>query len=267
MELHAIADRPVSPPRFSQGRLLVRLLSEMQTSCAVAGQRVFEGELDRSIIFMVIARESGLLSSCSDGVARWDGAGPRAISINALAASLSRPFETVLRHVNALIAQGLCVRTPAGVMKPAEVHERPAIAALFRVHHDALARLAEDMVAFDITRPETRPHFAYDWHTGLAAAHDILLSGIEFYSAQYPHWIDMALVGTGICANARPFTYDREIARSYADFTRLVPERLRAPVPASLVARVLTLPASTAQRRVNAMIAAGVLIRKPGGGC
>jgi hypothetical protein len=68
-----------------------------------------------------------------------------------------------------------------------------------------------------------------------------------------------------MCANARPFTYDREVSLAYSEFTRLPPESMRAPVPASAVARVLGLPASTVQRRVNAMIDAGKLLRKPGG--
>jgi hypothetical protein len=246
---------------FNRGRLLVRLLAEMQTSCTAMGLRVFHGELDRAVIFIVVARESGARAG---GHAR-SGAAGQAISVNALAASLSRPFETVRRHVNALIAAGLCVRTPAGVTVPAEVHARPEIAALFRMHHDALVRLIEDMVSYDVPLPETRPHIAYDWHTGLAAAHDVLLSGIEFYSQRYDSWIDMVLLGTVMCANARPFTYDREVSLAYADFTRLPPERIRAPVPASMVARALNLPASTTQRRVNAMIAAGKLVRKPAG--
>jgi DeoR/GlpR family transcriptional regulator of sugar metabolism len=45
----------------------------------------------------------------------------------------------------------------------------------------------------------------------------------------------------------------------------LPPESLRSPVPASVIARSLGLPASTIQRRVNEMIRSGKLIRKAGG--
>jgi len=255
---------PPPQPPFTRGRLMVRLLAEMQASCNHTNMRVFEGEFDRAIIFMVVARESGALSVHSGGQAKSGEAG-QGISVNALAASLSRPFETVRRHVNALIAGGLCVRTSAGLMVPGEVHARPGIAGLFRVYHDTLVRLIEDLVSYEVPMPETRPHIPYDWHTGLAAAHDVLLSGIEFYSSRYQSWIDLLLIGTVMCANARPFTYDREVSLAYADFTRLPPESMRAPVPASVIARVLNLPASTTQRRVNAMIAEGKLIRKTAG--
>jgi DNA-binding Lrp family transcriptional regulator len=265
VEFQSPAHRPIPQPRFSQGRLLVRLLAEMQTNCTAAGLRAFDGDLERAVLFIVIARESGTLSPLSVGHALPDTERRQAISVNALAASLSRPFETVRRHVNALLDQGLCVRTPAGVTTPAEVHERAAIAALFRVHHDTLVRLIEDMVAFGMPLPETRPQIGYEWHTGLAAAHDVLLTGIEFHAAHFDSWLDMVLLGTVMCANARPFTYDRAVSLSYSDFTRLPPESLRAPVPASAIARALGLPPSTIQRRVNAMILAGKLHRRQGG--
>jgi DNA-binding Lrp family transcriptional regulator len=221
------------------------------------GLRAFDGELDRAILFMAIARASGTLSAHAGRV--------QAISVNALAASLSRPFETVRRHVNALLELELCVRTQAGVMCPAHVYEQPEIAGLFRVHHDTLVRLVEDMAAFGIPLPETRPQVDYDWRTGLAAAHDVLLTGIEFYADSYESWLDMVLVMVVMCANARPFTYDRQVSLSYSDFTRLPPESIRAPVPASALARALGLPPSTIQRRVNEMIARGQLLRKSGG--
>jgi hypothetical protein len=249
---------------FAHGRLMVRLLTEMHIGCNAEGMRVFDGELDRAIIFMVVARESGPLSLHSGGQAQSGGAG-QGISVNALAASLSRPFETMRRHANALLAKRLCVRTPGGLIVPGKVHARPEIDALFRLQHDALVRLIEDMAAFEIPLPETRAHVPYDWHTGLAAAHDVLLSGIEFYSRRYESWIDMLLLGAVMCANARPFTYQRDVSLAYADFTRLPPESMRAPVPASVIARVLNLPPSTTQRRINAMIDAGKLTRKPAG--
>jgi DNA-binding Lrp family transcriptional regulator len=262
VDLPARLAPPAPQPRFSQGRLLVRLLAEMQASCVAMGLRAFGGELDRAILFMVIARASGTLTG---GHAGPGGDRPQAISVNALASSLSRPFETVRRHVNALLDQGLCVRTSAGVMSPAHVYARPEIAGLFRLHHDTLVRLIEDMAAFGMPLPETRAQVDYDWQTGLAAAHDVLLTGIEFHADAYESWLDMVLVTVVMCANARPFTYDRDVSLSYSDFTRLPPESMRAPVPASAIARALGLPASTIQRRVNDMIGRGQLLRKAGG--
>lgn len=254
-------------PLYNRGRLLVRLLAEMQTSATVFGLRTFDGDLDRAILFMAIARESGTLSQLSVGHA---GAGcgrgaSKAISINALAASLSRPFETVRRHVNALLDQGLCIRGESGISVPPAVHARPGITALFRAHHDVLVRLMEDMIWFDMPLPQTRTQIDYDWRTGLVAAHDILLTGLEFHAARYRCWLDLVITTTVMCANARPFTYDRAVSLHYSDFNRLPSESMRKPIPASAIARALGLPASTTQRRVNILLDQGALVRRSGG--
>jgi predicted transcriptional regulator len=248
-----------------QGRLLVRLLGEMQTSALASGIRAFDGDLDRAIIFMVVARESELLSRHSAGYARHGDRGPKAISINALAASLARPFETVRRHIHALCNQGLCVRTKAGVTVPADVHDRPAIAGVFRLDHDALVRLVEDMAWFGIPLPERRPQTGYDWRTGLAAAQDVLLTGIEFNAHRFQAWIDMAILVAISCANARPFLYDRDVSLAYASFARIPGEAMRAPVSTGALARALGLATSTTHRRVSAMIRKGLVVRKPKG--
>lgn len=259
---------PSSANSFPQGRLLVRLLAEMQTSSIEAGIRAFDGELDRAIIFMVVAREGELLSGHSEGHARPPGErgrGARAISINALAASLARPFETVRRHIHALCDAGLCLRTPAGVTVPPDVHDRPAIRTLFRLQHDALVRLIEDMAWFGLPLPEQRSQTAYDWRMGLAAAHDVLLTGVEFHAHRFQRWIDLAILAAVMCANARPFTYDREVSLAYADFDRLPDQAMRAPVSTGAIARAMGFATSTTHRRVSGMIEQGVLLREPDG--
>lgn len=250
---------------FAQGRLLVRLLGEMQVSAIAGGIRTFDGDLDRAIIFMVVARESELLSRRSAGYARAAERGPKAISINALAASLARPFETVRRHIHALCDQGLCLRTSAGVTVPADVHDRPEIRALFHLHHDALVRVVADMAWFEIPLPEQRAQPGYDWRTGLAAAQDVLLTGIEFHAHRFQAWIDMAILVAVSCANARPYIYDREVSLAYADFASVPDETIRAPVSTGAVARALGLATSTTHRRVSAMIEKGLLVRRPRG--
>lgn len=247
------------------GRLMVRLIAEMQLTMIAAGMRALDGDLDRAVIFMVVARASEMLSLHGAGHARGDGRSAKAISINALAASLGRPFETMRRHIHALCAMGLCTRSPAGVSVPEAVHSRPEIAALFRTSHDALVRMAEDFAAHGLPLPEPRRHLPYDWHTGLAAAHDVLLTGIEFHAHRFQSWTDMALANAVLCANARPLFRSRDVALAYAEFGVSAPESLCQPVSTGSVARALGLPPSTAHRRVAAMIETGLLVRRARG--
>jgi hypothetical protein len=125
--------------------------------------------------------------------------------------------------------------------------------------------MIEDMRSFGITLPETRPHVCYDWHTGLAAAHDVLLTGIEFHAHRFQSWIDLALANAILCANARPFAENRDLALAYAEFSDSPPEALWQPVSTGSVARALGLPPSTAHRRVAAMIEGGCLARRARG--
>jgi hypothetical protein len=244
---------------------MVRLVAEMQLSVIAGGLRALDGDLDRAVVFLVVARASEMLSPHGAGHARPDGGSAKAISINALAASLGRPFETMRRHIHALCAMGLCTRGPAGVSVPESVHARPEIVTLFRGNHDAMVRMAEDFVAFGLPVPETRRHPRYDWYTGLAAAHDVLLTGIEFHAHRFQSWTDMALVNAILCANARPLLEDRGLAHAFADFDTPPPESLWRPVSTGAIARALGLAASTAHRRVAAMVETGLLLRRARG--
>jgi hypothetical protein len=51
----------------------------------------------------------------------------RPVSVSAIADSLGVPFETTRRHVNKLIAAGLCQRCGAGVIVPASALDTPAV--------------------------------------------------------------------------------------------------------------------------------------------
>ena len=68
------------------------------------GARLFDGDLDRAEIFSLFFT-TGIAGAGREG----------AVSINSAALALGRPFETVRRHVNALIARGWCERTADGV--------------------------------------------------------------------------------------------------------------------------------------------------------
>lgn len=245
-----------SPPPI---RLITRCLAEMQTSIVAAGIRAFDGDLDRFVIYTLIVRQGAL---------EWEssGAPAGAISANSLAASLSRPFETVRRHVLALIEAGLCRRVTAGVILTEGVLDREDMRELMVVAHDSLVRLIEDMARFGVELPEPRAAATpYDPAAGLQAAADMMLAVIDSNMQAHREWLNLVIFSTILCANARGYADDPVLALRYADHTQVPPDSIRRPVRASVVARTLGLPDSTLRRHVTALLQYGSARRVRGG--
>lgn len=244
-------------------RLVTRLLAEMASSIAAAGLSAFDGDLDRFIIYTLILRQSITRPEANDAA----GAAPaiRTISINSLAASLGRSFETVRRHVNALIAQGLCRRTPDGLIALDTGLDRVAMSEGLIVAHDSFVRMVEDMVGFGLTLPAARPDLPYRHDVGVNAAVDIMLAVLATNMAAHREWLNLALYSTIHWANVQQFAHDRAVALNYVDERQPIPARLLDPISAGAIARALALPPATVRRRVTALTADGRVERIPGG--
>lgn len=258
-----IEDTALLAPPLAPNRLAGRLLADFQAATAAVWVRAFGGDLDRSIIFTVVARRSIPLPPAPGHIAAGDR--PQAITINALAASLSRPFETIRRHANGLLASGLCERTPRGIIVPADAFARPEIAEMLTLGHDLLVRMIDDMATFGMPLPHPRDGTYQDPNIGIAAALDAVLGGVEFGARQHDCWLEMVILAAVICANARPS------AEGYAP-SPFAPDRARlliggAPTPVTIVAiaRALGLPYSTVRRHAEAMLREGVLLRRRNG--
>lgn len=236
---------------------MTRLLSEMQTSIIAAGVRAFDGNLDRFTMFTLIARLGGFQPQTASDRG--------AISVASLSGSLSKPFETVRRHVNAMLEDGMCVRTSRGVVASEMALSKPEIMAIVRLSHDCLVRLICDLTALGVELPQPRKIHPYDNNVGAKAAVDIMLAVADSNIREHHEWINLVLSATVICANARPLAGDLELSKYYATPEHSVPDRLCTPVRPAVVARTLGLAPATVQRRMSAQLAAGQLVRKRGG--
>ena len=220
---------------------VTRLLAAMQTSINAAGLRSFDGDIDRFAIFSLIVRET---------LAR--NASSRAISMHSLAISLSRSFETVRRHVLAMTEQGLCVRRQGGVMARADILERPDIAALMRLAHDAFVRLVEGLAALGDGNTVRRPAaatVAYRRDVGIAASIDVMLATADSNRTIHRNWLDLVLFSTVLAGNLHRFDARRGLGDD-----RLAPAHA---IRASLIARVLNVSETTVRRRLATLTVSG----------
>jgi hypothetical protein len=224
-----------------QGPLFEGLLAEFAASAMSAGINAF-GAPNRALIFAAAARACGPFDS---GPGR-----SHPVSVNALAASLARPFETIRRQANMLIEAGLLVRSETGLSVPLQVICDPRVALMADGCHDLLVRLVEDVRAANLLLPEPRPGTTYDPRAGIGIAFDLLLATIECHHQRNENWTRLSLIFAIKWAN-------RRFAHAAGPYL--------APVKPSTVARILGLPYATVSRNLEGLVASGRLRRVPEG--
>ncbi|RYD45928.1 MAG: hypothetical protein EOP60_19880, partial [Sphingomonadales bacterium] len=140
------ATHPLDGPRFDL------LILEFTASAMARALETF-GNLNSALIFAATARACGPFDQ--------PPARRRLVSINALAASLGRPFETVRRHATALIDQGILMRSPGGLSVSFQAIAEPHVAGMIDHSHDLLVRLIEDARNAGLTLPGARADMPY----------------------------------------------------------------------------------------------------------
>jgi hypothetical protein len=224
-----------------QGPLFEGLLAEFAASAISTGIGAL-GAPNRVLIFAAAARACGPFD--------YGPGRSYPVSVNALAASLARPFETIRRQANQLIDDGLLVRGETGLSVPLQVICDPRVALMADGCHDLLVRLVEDVRAANLMLPEPRPDRVYDPRAGIGIAFDLLLATIECHHHRRENWTRLALIFAIEWAN-------RRFAHAAGPYL--------APVKPSTVARILGLPYATVSRNIEGLVASGKLRRVPEG--
>ncbi len=131
-------------------RLVSRVTADFFLRYAELLGRRFDGSFQRGVIFVAIVQGNishiGHLSDESLKYADSDTTPPdnmrRPIPVNAVAASLNMPYETVRRHINALIESGYCQKVRGkGIIVPAHVLEAPENRAALKNSYDQMRRM------------------------------------------------------------------------------------------------------------------------------
>jgi DNA-binding Lrp family transcriptional regulator len=189
----------------------------------------------------------------------------RPISINAVAASLALPYETVRRRVAAAIAEGTCVATPTGVYVPTAALQGPAWTAVAVGRYERLRAFYFDLKAlgaFDVVgraAPDAPVFDSRPVRAGNRAITEYILRVIEGIMRR----IGDPLTGIILLEMARA---NAEVTdRAHHGMDAPLPDDLRAAVSTLTLARRLGLPPETVRRHVAKLDAIGLCRKAPGG--
>lgn len=185
----------------------------------------------------------------------------RPVSINALAASLGLPFETVRRRIGGLTAQGIVVAVDGGLMIPAAALNGPAYVEAALAGYERLRRLHGELLALGLLQELPPPTVALrdgvlPLRTVARLATDYVLRFVELVMAHFGEVQDTLLFVSIIRLNTEHLGPDTrggpgDEAEDFPD------DRLRKPVTAAELARRLGLPPETVRRHVAGLEARG----------
>ncbi|MDP1631781.1 MAG: hypothetical protein Q8L66_10225 [Caulobacter sp.] len=134
-------------------RLALRASTTYLLQCVDLMARVVGGDILRGVIFTAVVDANvrhlrpgdAAAQAYSETADRVPDDLRKPISVHALALALAVPYETTRRHVNALIAEGLCERAEGGIIVPAQVLAKEPLALALRRNFDNLQQLVGDL--------------------------------------------------------------------------------------------------------------------------
>lgn len=250
----AMPHQPLPP--YNQ---IARLTTEFFLSSARVFSRHFPDRVGEAALFIDAARVCA-----TDWIAGTDGIAPATIThrftINSVAASLNRPFETMRRQTNKLVAAGIFHKCGAGFSLNAAEPSSIAILRYYDDMHDSFARFVEDLLlSCDLVLPDQRDDVALSAPDILLRSLDLNLLPIGMRGPLSHNWQTMIIWLAVFAANVRHITYDLQLSRAFVEATPRT--EVRRPVTIKVVARALGVPYATAWRHFQALHDAGLVDR------
>lgn len=192
----------------------------------------------------------------------------RPVSINALAASLQLPFETVRRRVNAMVRDGHCRAIEGGVIVPTEVLNQPG-------YYSQAFRSYERLRAFyyklrDLGLLRDLPPSSVDLADGVFPVRTAtrlvgayVLRIVETLGSMGP-LVDAIILLEVFRSNVEHLPNDMRGGEGFNP-QDMVDDRHRRPISAGAVARRVGMPVETVRRHIAGLLDRGVCTRVVGG--
>lgn len=237
-------------------RKLSRLGNELYLTSSTIAAGIVPGHYDWGIV-MILLLKRGAADWVSDGGFARPATLTQFSSINAMAASLNKPYATMHRYVTGLVKHGLVVRTDRGVAITNDPVIAPRIVAVMTLAHDSFVRLAEDL-AGDRRFPAPTRAVARDLsHRILLAALDVWLVPHEYAREPVVDWTSKLVWIVIVVANVRHIVTDPVLSDRYADDP--TPDDLRRPITVRAIARLSGLSYGTVYRHCRTLAALDVI--------
>ena len=235
-------------------RLSTRLLNELQNKCGSALTHAFDGELDQGGLYALIAREAARRAESGEAEKLLP-------SINGLATSLSRPYETVRRHVHRLAERNIVCLTDRGVSlrsTPEHAEIMHQVRSAFVAHMQFFLKEMKRADLWVCTSEEERrlsdsEHFF--------AALDLYLCTLEFNAPQTRSWAELIVWGATLTINFQDIARDLALSRFYGAMEAVPPMGIRRPASVIEVSKASGLPLETVRRHLKSATLSGLICR------
>ncbi|WP_010219979.1 helix-turn-helix domain-containing protein [Sphingomonas sp. PAMC 26621] len=231
-------------------RKLSRLGNELHLGSSIATAELVPGHFESAVVLILLLRRCAsdwIRGECF----RRPSEVVQSASINALAASLHKPYATTHRHVMRLIDLGWVEWGEQGVAVSTDPKVERRIIDMMVFAHDSIVRLAEDFSRdLPFATPDRTSASNLRWRT-VTTALDIWLVPFEYAAEPITNWTSKLVWIVIICANVRHITVDPELSERYAyNFT---PDELRRPITARTIARLTGLSYGTVYRHCQTL--------------
>lgn len=224
-----------------------RFLNEFQIRCTQHQVVAFRGNPDHLVIFLLVWR----IVLRAGGVEH--------ISINAIASSLKRPYESVRRHVHQLVRDNWLTLDDKGVTLAKSTRVAEALADMEPVMLARLQYMLDSFAAFNVQLPAPLLVRPLAGSATIAAVIDLQLISIEHNNSQMPNVMMLNIMGAMLVLNIEEFAHDPKLSPLYAKPDQVPPVSVRKPVSLNSIASMLSASYTSVWRHAQVMLQNGVI--------